>query len=687
MTTLSVTNIFIIYHVDIYRRKHIDKIINKLFYKPNIEYIYSHLQTKKNNNIQQYIDTNLSINEIAEILDHKYIWNIIASNKTYNNTINLVIDDSICMNSKYDMFSSLHIINNITDDLCSNQICHDWNIMFLYDHSTSSTHNEVSITNNILIPSNKRRFHKAYFINQSSAKILSSIDIKTNINNLFRTLQYENQQYNIKCWYAFISSKHIFTNDNKNEDISQYIKYYNLIKSPYSIIEQSINDTISVTNITKYFTIICFVDKYKNYHYFKIILNYMNSFGYHIIPIFYDQNDNKSKLFLTEFKKIESYDIYNHYLIITDTIYLIINICIHNLVQFYDKLNCNIIYSHNNIHTNKYNFIDSLWKNHICITKYIHIHNHINLIDFDYDNVIYNNNKDLFFSIETDNRLIKFKYDNDIKYFYYKDNSLTNSTETYPLFIYSINHSTLIDDMLNIFPFRGNVINQYNTRPYKFNKLLILIYIDTTIYNLLINNSQTKIIDIWLLYYKNKLILPVTITDIDIVLFTDDENLYDNIMCQQKMTNTFTINFVKNYREYFISTFQYAEYTYEYIFITTGYHEIINVYTIYDLIYTDVSIIAPLICGNKKTKKSLSISGTIDKIINRDELGIWMVPYVKDTILLKANIYGDVILSMIHNNNMKNDETFGDYFMRCIRYTNIPIWCSNIRVYGKDIRI
>jgi hypothetical protein len=42
---------------------------------------------------------------------------------------------------------------------------------------------------------------------------------------------------------------------------------------------------------------------------------------------------------------------------------------------------------------------------------------------------------------------------------------------------------------------------------------------------------------------------------------------------------------------------------------------------------------------------------------------------------------------MIHNNNMKNDETFGDYFMRCIRYTNIPIWCSNIRVYGKDIRI
>ena len=341
-------------------------------------------------------------------------------------------------------------------------------------------------------------------------------------------------------------------------------------------------------------------------------------------------------------------------------------------------MNCNIIYSHNNIDINKNTFIDSLWKNHICITKYIHIHNHINRIDFDYSNVIHNNDNDLFFSIENDKRPIKIKYDNHIKYFYYRD---TNNIDTFPLFIYSINHNILINDILNIFPFRGNIIHTYDNKHYKFNKLLILIYIDTTIYNLITNEK----IDLWLSYYKNKLILPVSISDIDIILFTDDDTLYDNIM-YEKTTHNITINFVKNYREYFISTFQYAEYSYDYIFITTGYHDITNIYTIYDLIYTDVPIISPLICGNKKNKKSLSILGTIDKIINRDELGIWIVPYVKDTILLKANIYGDIILSMI-NNSMNNDETFTDYFIRCIRYANIPIWCSNIRIYGKDNRI
>ena len=284
-------NIFVIYHTDIYRRKYIDNIINKLFYKPNIEYIYSHLQTKKNNNFHKYNDTNLSINEIAEILDHKYVWNILATNKIFENTINLVIDDSISM--KYDILTSLEVINNVIDDLSNNQICHDWNIVHLYEHNQSSKHNEVAITKNILVPSDNRILHKAYFITHNSAKLLSSIDIKININKFFRTLQYENQLYNIKCWYAFTSSKYIFINDTKNGDISQYINYYNLVKSPYTF---NIDYVIS-KKIMKYLSIICFVHKYREYHYFKLIHNYITSFSYHIIPIYYDDNDNKSTLF------------------------------------------------------------------------------------------------------------------------------------------------------------------------------------------------------------------------------------------------------------------------------------------------------------------------------------------------------------------------------------------------------
>jgi hypothetical protein len=667
-------NIFVIYHTDIYRKKLIDNIINKLFYKPNIEYIYSHLHTKKTIDIDKYTDINLSINDIATILDHKYIWNIIASDKKYHNNINLIIDDTVTMNShKYDIFTTLQIIDHIIDDLHNNITCLDWNILYLYNQQYTKLFNEIHITNNILIPSHKRTSYKAYFITYNSAKILLSIDIKTSINDLFVSLQYNSSSYNLKCWYAFATTKNIFIDDHKNEDITQFIKYYSPIKSPYSI---DIN-FIGSNTITKYFTIICLVDKYKEYHYFKLICNLINSFGYHIVPIFYDSHDDKSKLIIKEFQNLHTYDIYNHYIITTSIIYLIINIDFHRLSIFYDKLNCNFVYSHKIIYANKLNFIDTLWENHICITKYIHIHNHIYNNYLDYNSAIYNKCKygdDIFFSIENDARLIKLKYDNETNFFYYKD---TNNNDIFPLFIYSIKHNILIDDILNIYPYRGKLIDFINNKNYKFNKLLIMIYIDDDIYSNIGNNINT-----WLSNYKDKLIIQNFITDIDFILYTIDDAIYDKVTNKYKIE----INFTKDIREYFISILQYAENTYEYIFITTGYHQIKHIYTIYDLIYSNMSIISPLITGNKNNKKTLSIYGTINKIINRDELGIWMVPYIKDTILLKNNVYSDIILSMI-NNNLKNGEQFEDYFIRCIKLCNIPIWCSNIREYGVDIRI
>jgi hypothetical protein len=131
---------------------------------------------------------------------------------------------------------------------------------------------------------------------------------------------------------------------------------------------------------------------------------------------------------------------------------------------------------------------------------------------------------------------------------------------------------------------------------------------------------------------------------------------------------------------------QYAEYTYKYILWTTGYHKLTHIYTLYDLISINQSIVAPLICGYKNNKKSLSVLGTINRIIDRTELGIWVVPYIRDTFLIRSNIYSELVISMMKN-KINNNETINDYIIRCIKYYNIPLWLTNIRQYGVDIRI
>ena len=55
-------------------------------------------------------------------------------------------------------------------------------------------------------------------------------------------------------------------------------------------------------------------------------------------------------------------------------------------------------------------------------------------------------------------------------------------------------------------------------------------------------------------------------------------------------------------------------------------------------------------------------------------------------MMIKDSIYIDIIEYM-RKNESNSLEIFEDYMIRCIRDLNIPIWYSNIRLYGLDIRI
>ena len=120
-------NIYVIYHSDIYRKRHIDNIINKLFHQPYIEFIYSNLHKKDiiNSSLQ-----NMSINEMAEVLDHYHIWSRIVSSND-DNVINLIIDDSVNLNDK--ITNIARYMNDIIYDMYNNKTCIDWNILFLYE--------------------------------------------------------------------------------------------------------------------------------------------------------------------------------------------------------------------------------------------------------------------------------------------------------------------------------------------------------------------------------------------------------------------------------------------------------------------------------------------------------------------------------------------------------------------------
>jgi hypothetical protein len=234
--------------------------------------------------------------------------------------------------------------------------------------------------------------------------------------------------------------------------------------------------------------------------------------------------------------------------------------------------------------------------------------------------------------------------------------------------------------MLNIVRYRGTIINSIiPTTPitlYSNNKLLIIVYVDENIYKIRGNFD-------WISKYRDKFVMPSSIDSIDIIVYTMDDNIY-NILKQEKYK--YNLYLIRNKREFIINILENSTNTYKYTLLTTGFHDINNIFTLYDLIYTEQTIIAPLIVGYKNRLKTISGLNIIRRIVERVELGLWVIQYIKDTVMIKDSIYIDIIEYM-KKNESNSFEIFEDYMMRCIRDLNIPIWYSNIRLYGLDIRI
>ena len=654
-------HIFIIYHGDIYRKKLIDNVIKSSFINiPSINYIYSQLNNKNNN-----INSNsiLSYNDITDIIDHQSIWNKIVTFNYDKDDIYLIIDDTIKVNPSYlYTFNLLKTINNIINYINNYNIFKDWDIIYTYNKFYKEDYkNEIMIDDYISIPCENRVSYKSYFISYKGAQLLSSynFDYTINLNKFFIKVQYNNE-LKINYWCAFTLKNNLFIDDNKNEDITQYIKSYNIV-----------NSSLKYNNY--YFTVIMFVNLNKEYHFFKRIINIINSYNIHIIPIFYDDCNNIYNKLFEIMNSFESNNPNNHFILFVSTIYFIINIEVYDLINFFKDTNYDIMYLFNKTIINNKNFIDSLLKNKISIMtldKFININN--NIYDITSLNIIYCNSYDnLFYNLSNNNRL---KYDNNIGYFRY------SNKYDYPLFIYSLKYNPLIDDMLNIVRYRGTIINSIiPTTPitlYSNNKLLIIVYVDENIYKIRGNFD-------WISKYRDKFVMPSSIDSIDIIVYTMDDNIY-NILRQDKYK--YNLYLIRNKREFIINILENSTNTYKYTLLTTGFHDINNIFTLYDLIYTEQTIIAPLIVGYKNRLKTISGLNIIRRIVERVELGLWVIQYIKDTVMIKDSIYIDIIEYM-KKNESNSFEIFEDYMMRCIRDLNIPIWYSNIRLYGLDIRI
>ena len=127
----------------------------------------------------------------------------------------------------------------------------------------------------------------------------------------------------------------------------------------------------------------------------------------------------------------------------------------------------------------------------------------------------------------------------------------------------------------------------------------------------------------------------------------------------------------------------------DYILFLCKEHIITNMNIITDLILCEKDIISPLM--RRKDTLWSNFWGDIDKngfykrstdyidIFNLKKKGIWNVPYIYGTILIKKNKY-DVINRFLKN--IPNDEDFDMFFCRILRENNIFMHICNLKNFG-----
>lgn len=668
-----IQQIFIIYHGDIARKKHIEDILNStLLNRIPYEFIYSNSVVSK----VTYKNTNISYNEFNDIIDNNTIWNKITeygSNETY-----LILDDSLTINKHALKFMSAGLyILDVIESSKRQQIMEDWDIISLYHYWTSNVENEISINKYIDIPHNDKRGDKAYLITTKGAHKLLSIDIqniKYKLSEIFYRLQYGFDTSTIL--YIYSSKISMFIDDNTNQDISQYIKIYH----------QSTKPTLcEIDRINWYITVIVFVnDDIVKDDYLRF-LGVMARYKYHVLSINYDDSFSDKQFIEVisqtiinfrnqHYKNTNVYD--NHLIMFTSSVLTYINCSSDYLIKFFIKMKKDILLSKPNTTINNVKLPDILITSDIWLAR----------LSILYDSLInenckirlgYDMNDDYIISID-DPKFSSNEFEYDTKCQRFKCNVIT-SVNKYPYIFYSVKSFIsrfIIHDIWNILPLKGNIIRVIDNKNNRTNNILISLYLDDTGHK----NMLSVGIDNWIKRFVHGQLVPYNVGDIDYIMYTNNIDVYNEILKLKK----YNIYYDNDIRNLWLNILKNNSCKYEYLLWSTANVLVDNIHLIYDTVMADVPIITPHISGKKTTKVSC-VSGISRIIIKRNVIGLWSVPHIQDIILMRNDIFNNLYETMMKY-EMKGDISFEKYICNCLFVCGYIMWYINTRSYGKDTR-
>jgi hypothetical protein len=671
-----IQQIFIIYHGDILRKKHIDDILNStLLNRIPYEFIYSNSITTK---VKYINNSNISYNEYNNIIDHYNIWEKIS--ETNSNESYLIIDDSVTIN-KYDlkfMSTGLYILD-IIESIKRMRVMDEWDIIYLYHNWIFDKQPEISINKYIDIPHNDKRSDKSYLISTNGAKKLIAIDlnnIKYKLSEIFYKKQYD--PTNELPLYAFSSKISLFIDDNTNQDISQYIKIYSKPVKP---------TVCDIDGIKWYITIIVLVnDDFVKDDFYRF-LGVMYRYKYHVIPIHYNESfTNKQFIKLVSqtlinfknqhYKNTNIYD--KHVIMFMSSVLTYINCSYEQLIRFFIKMNKDILLSKPTINITDVKIPDILINSDVWLAKFSLLYDAISNNHSDIK-IGYDMNNDYIICID-DPKFVsnEFEYDTRSQRFIC---NVVNSINKYPFIFYSIKSFLsrfIIHDIWNILPQKGNIIRIFNNdNEDKTKNILISVYLDDDGYKNILSTG----IDEWVNKFIHKQILPYNVGDIDYIMYTDNLDIYNEILKHNK----YNIYFDNSIHNLWLNILKNNAVNYEYILWISGNILVDNIHMIYDMVMTDVPVITPHITGNK-SKKVNCVNGISKIIIKRNVIGIWTVPHIQDIIFMRNDIFNNLYDTMMKY-QINGDITFEKYICNCLMVCGYNMWYINTRSYGKDIRL
>ena len=674
----------------ILKTKQLHQNYNIEFFKgiDGLDITTSYLKTEniiiKNNWKNPFTNNAITLGEIGCAISHLKIWEIIV-NKGYKFT--LILEDDIFFDLNFNKK-----IENYFKQIKDNQIKFD--LFYLSRKSFESDLQQYS--DNIFKP-NFSYWTCGYILSLEGAIKLVNSEYKKNIIPVDEFLP--------EC---YLNSKNIFNVKNLNAIVG----IPNLIKPEIDAFNNSDteNSIPYIETKTKWKT-------YKKYK-FQIItvatdktdgyLRFTESCDIYNLPyITLGLNEkwegldmskgpgggHKINLLKKYLKTIDN----DSLILFTDSYDVIINTNIDEIIEKFINLNCKLLFSSEIFCWPDVNLKNKYSKNNNYF-KYLNSGGFIgyakNIKDIILSSNIKNYDDDqLFFTnkfLENDNLE---NNDNNIKLDYNCEIFQTLSGLNINLFDININKSRIFNSITSSNPciihgnggVRSKLLLNYisNYIPLKWRP--VYGYYKNYIFDRKILNYPTiniiinKITDM-LLIYLNKFNYPknkIIITLENNIIINDEFTLYKNVLRYNR--NDINKIFINNKCDY--------------VLFLCHEHIIHNINTITELILCNKDIVAPML--KKKQSMWSNFWGDIDKnlfykrsndyidILNLKRKGIWNVPYIYGTILIKNNKFNIIskILEKAPNNEDLNED-LDMYFCRILREKNIFMFVCNLKEFG-----